>query len=192
MKTSIKIIALAASLLPVFNVSAQTLADFGSTATNLFTLDGSATVTWAPSQTTTGITISGVDTNGNQFGGSWATPWTLASNSNLQLNISGTIPSPGSLFTVTLFNADFGQNKAFEGSFAQSGVVGNNYALSFQTETSSFTSIGGFTLTAGGSGSALNISVNNLSVVPEPSTYALMALGGLVLFFVIRRRSAQA
>lgn len=192
MKTSLKIIALAVSLFPVFNVSAQTLADFGSTATNLFTLDGNATLTWTPSQTATGISITGNDNNGNQFGGFWATPWTLASNSNLQLNISGSIPSPGSLFTVTLFTADFLEIKAFEGSFAESGVVGNNYALSFQTETSSFTSIGGFTFTAGGSGNALNISVNNLSVVPEPSTYALMALGGLVLFFIVRRRKVQA
>lgn len=30
------------------------------------------------------------------------------------------------------------------------------------------------------------------SVVPEPSTYALMALGGLVLFFMVRRRKIQA
>ncbi len=29
-------------------------------------------------------------------------------------------------------------------------------------------------------------------LVPEPSTYALMALGGLVLFFIARRRKAQA
>ena len=192
MKTSIKIIALAASLLPVFNVSAQTLADFGSTATNLFTLDGSATVTWTPSQTTTGITISGVDTNGNQFGGSWETPWTLASNSNLQLNISGTIPSPGSLFTVSLFSSDFQSIKTFQGSFAEDGVVANNYNLSFLTQTSSFNSIGGFTLSSGGSGNSLNISVNSLSVVPEPSTYALMALGGLGLFLAARRRKAQA
>jgi hypothetical protein len=33
--------------------------------------------------------------------------------------------------------------------------------------------------------------VGSGSVVPEPSTYALMALGGLVLFFIARRRKAQ-
>ncbi len=31
----------------------------------------------------------------------------------------------------------------------------------------------------------------NLNLVPEPSTYALMAIGGLVLFFIARRRKAQ-
>jgi hypothetical protein len=193
MKTSIKIIALAAGLLPIFNVSAQTtLADFGSLASNPFTLDGDASVTWIPSQTTTGISISGTDTNGNQFGGSWATPWTLASNSNLQLNISGSIPSPGSLFTVTLFNASFAETKIFQGSFAESGVVGNNYALSFQNQSNSFSSIGGFTLSSGGVGNNLNISVNNLSVVPEPSTYALLAIGAVGLFLSFRRRKVQA
>jgi hypothetical protein len=34
--------------------------------------------------------------------------------------------------------------------------------------------------------------VASLNVVPEPSTYALMALGGLVMFYMIRRRKAQA
>jgi hypothetical protein len=34
--------------------------------------------------------------------------------------------------------------------------------------------------------------MNSLAAIPEPSTYALMALGGLVLFFIARRRKAQA
>jgi hypothetical protein len=34
-------------------------------------------------------------------------------------------------------------------------------------------------------------AIQSFSVVPEPSTYALMALGGFVLFFIARRRKAQ-
>jgi hypothetical protein len=37
---------------------------------------------------------------------------------------------------------------------------------------------------------AANLTVHAISV-PEPSTYALMALGGLSLFFIARRRKAQ-
>ena len=176
----------------VISSKAQTLADFGSSAANLFTIDPDSSITWSPAQTPSGISISGNDNNGNQFGGSWATPWTLSSNSGLQLNITGSIPSPGSLFTVTLFSPDFQDNKSFEGNFAQSGVVSNNYSLAFSSATSSFTSVGGFVFTAGGSGSSLNVSVNNLSVVPEPSTYALLAIAGLGLFFAVRRRKVQA
>jgi hypothetical protein len=186
-----KLIALALGLTSLMTVNAQSLAEFGSSASNLFTLAGDATVSWTPVQNSTGISISGTDQNGNQFGGSWASSWNLASNSGLQINITGMTPTPGSLFTVTLFDAGLSQNKAFEGSFAEAGVVGNNYSLSFKTETAPFTSIGGLTFTADGVGNALNVSVNNLSVVPEPSTYALMALGGLVLFCIARRRKAQ-
>jgi hypothetical protein len=41
------------------------------------------------------------------------------------------------------------------------------------------------------SGSAASSLVGSFTVIPEPSTYALMALGGLVLFFIARRRKAQ-
>jgi hypothetical protein len=48
--------------------------------------------------------------------------------------------------------------------------------------------IGANIFTQLGSGASSTLS---FSVVPEPSTYALMALGGLVLFFIARRRKAQ-
>lgn len=188
-----KLLAAVLSLIAMGLASqAQNLAEFGSSASNLFTIDPNSTVGWSPSQTSTGISlgVGSTDSNGNQFGGAWGSTWSLASNTGLQINITGTIPSPGSLFTVTLFNASFDQTKEFQGNFADTAVA-NNYLLSFQTETSSFTSIGGMTLTAGGTGNSMNVSVNNLSVVPEPSTYALMALGGLALFFIARRRKAQ-
>jgi hypothetical protein len=45
---------------------------------------------------------------------------------------------------------------------------------------------------AGGSGGLPATEFVSLQAVPEPSTYALMALGGLVLFFMVRRRKVQA
>jgi hypothetical protein len=47
---------------------------------------------------------------------------------------------------------------------------------------------------AGGSLAAVDLSPGGsggFTTVPEPSTYALMALGGLALFFIARRRKAQ-
>ena len=170
---------------------AQILSDLGSTATNLFSIEGNATVDWNPIQTPLGISINGTDGGGNQFGGFWASPWTLTSNTGLTINITGSIPDPGSLFTVTFLEHNSYETKEFEGSFAESGVIGNNYTLIFQTETNPFASIGGMTFTSGGSGVSLDISVNNFSVVPEPSTNALILLGGLFLLFASRFRKAQ-
>jgi hypothetical protein len=40
-------------------------------------------------------------------------------------------------------------------------------------------------------GGSVATAASSLAIIPEPSTYALMALGGLVLFFIARRRKAQ-
>jgi hypothetical protein len=68
------------------------------------------------------------------------------------------------------------------------GVSSSNSA--FFTGSTSMASLTGFT------GGSYNFNsgapIMSLQVVPEPSTYALMALGGLVLFFIARRRKAQA
>lgn len=177
-------------LTAITQTNAQILSELGSSASNLFTIDSDVTIGWTPAQTSSGIGINGTDSDGNQFGGSWANPFTLASNNGVSINITGTTPIPGSLFTVELYNSDFTQTKSFNGSFAQVGVTNNNYTLSFLSETSSFTSIGGFVFTSGGTGSNMNISVNNLSAVPEPSTYALLGIGAVGLFLSFRRRKA--
>jgi hypothetical protein len=47
-------------------------------------------------------------------------------------------------------------------------------------------------LTSGNGATGGSTGWGGFTTVPEPSTYALMALGGLVLFFIARRRKAQA
>lgn len=189
-------VAIAAILTTAPFTQAQTLAQFGSLSSNVFTIDETSLNGWTSSnvsQTTTGVNVNGADDIGNSWSGGWASTWNLSSNDNLQINITG--PTfPTSTFSVTLFSADQGGgdflSKTFDGDFSQAGVVGNNYSLTFNSGDS-FTAVSGFTFTSAGSGENMNISFNNLSVIPEPSTYALMALGGLVLFYIARRRKAQ-
>jgi hypothetical protein len=189
-KTILSLVLVASS---IFHLNAQNLAEFGSSASNLFTLDNTAYAgTWNSStttQTSSGITETGNDTGGNGFGGFWATPWTLSSFAGISVNITGTT-NPGTDFTVTFFEETSFTQHAFIGNLSQPDVVGNNYSLTYQGAGTAPVSIIGATYTAGGVGSPQNISVN--AVIPEPSTYALMALGGLVLFFIARRRKAQA
>lgn len=191
---SAAVIAVTLTIVPL--MQAQTLAEFGNPSSNLFTIDENFFFGWDAtnvSQTTSGVTVNGLDDAGNSWSGGWASEWNLASNDNLQINITGTT-FPTSQFSVILFSADQGEgnflSKTFAGDFSQSGVVANNYSLTFNSGDS-FTAVAGFTFTSEGAGENMNISVNNLSVIPEPSTYALMALGGLVLFFIARRRKAQ-
>jgi hypothetical protein len=187
---------IAVTLTTVPFTQAQTLAQFGSPSSNLFTIDENSFNGWTASdvsQTASGVNVIGLDDSGYSWSGGWASTWNLASNDNLQINITG--PTfPTSTFSVTLYSADQGDgnylSKAFDGDFSQAGVVGNNYSLTFNSGDS-FTAVAGFTFTSGGTGEAMNISFNNLNAIPEPSTYALMALGGLVLFFIARRRKAQ-
>lgn len=188
-------VAIAAILTTVPFTQAQTLAQFGSLSSNVFTIDETSLNGWTSSnvsQTTSGVNVNGVDDIGNSWSGGWASTWNLSSNDNLQINITG--PTfPTSTFSVTLYSADQGEgnflSKTFDGDFSQAGVVGNNYSLTFNSGDS-FTAVAGFTFTSAGTGENMNISFNNLSI-PEPSTYALMALGGLVLFYIARRRKAQ-
>jgi hypothetical protein len=61
-----------------------------------------------------------------------------------------------------------------------------NFTSSTTTQAlTGFLNAGTFTFSSGGS------DILRLATIPEPSTYALMALGGLVLFFIARRRKAQ-
>jgi len=193
---SAAVIAVTLTTVPL--MQAQTLAEFGNPSSNLFTIDETSINGWTSSdvsQTTSGVTVNGLDGGGYSWSGGWASLWNLASNDNLQINITGTT-FPTSAFSVTLFSPNQGDDtylsKTFDGDFSQSGVVANNYSLTFNSGIGEdFSSVAGFTFTSGGTGDSMDISVNNLSVVPEPSTYALMALGGLVVFFIARRRKAQ-
>jgi hypothetical protein len=117
----------------------------------------------------------------------------IGSNTSIQLTLSSPVTtSPGGGFRVSLESTGGGLATAvFSYASFASATVGN----------STFSTAGGFNpaqvinwnIFDGGSGSSgsLAMSVSELRVVPEPSTYALMALGGLALFFIARRRKAQ-
>jgi hypothetical protein len=89
----------------------------------------------------------------------------------------------GGLATGTFNWADFTTSVVNETTFSTSG--GFNPASVTNWNIGDGGNGGSGTLTGGA-------SLVSLQVVPEPSTYALMALGGLVLFFMVRRRKAQA
>jgi hypothetical protein len=122
---------------------------------------------------------------------------TVGSVEDLQLTLTATVnTSPSGGFTVSL---EDNVGIQISTNFAWSAfTIGSSTVVSVPLGANpggfNYTNVVNWNLNSGNNGNALNVTLSNLSVtaVPEPSTYALMALGGLVVFYMIRRRKIQA
>jgi hypothetical protein len=186
--------ALVLGLSSAHAVSSITLTTFGSSMEADLLTYNSATSTISGTEVLGGVLYPGSFSPVNlttldNYGGN---------PSNLLLNLTGfaTAPTTGG-FSVTL---EGGSGKYVATTFNWNSFTSTSSTVSVPVNVAGadsgfeWNNIVGFTWDSGGSGSAINATYTNLTVsaVPEPSTYALMALGGLVLFFMVRRRKAQA
>jgi hypothetical protein len=159
--------------------AAVVITNFGATASS----GGSWTYTPGTS------TISGTEGPGDLIFG---VPNNLNIAGNIYIQLTGTvITAPAGSFTVTLEDTSFNQAIAtFQwSSFTGGGPVTVVKPLVFTTFD--FTSLGQWSLDSGGSFQPVNASFSTMSAttaVPEPSTYAMLALGGVLLGGVALRR----
>jgi hypothetical protein len=177
-------------------ISSITLSNFGTS------VEGSE---WTYNNATS--TVSGNEDVGAllfnpNFSSSNFTTLSNFSPTNLQINLTGfvTIAPPGS-FGITFESPGLSGNGATVStpiSWSLFSTTSSTVSVLINTESPNFTDmdwtdIAGWSLDSGGSGNSVNATFTQLSVsvIPEPSTYALMALGGLVLFYIARRRKAQ-
>jgi hypothetical protein len=114
--------------------------------------------------------------------------------SNLRLNLTGFVTTaPPGAFTISL---EDGLGIVRATTFLWSGFSGSTSTVTLAVNTGGagsfqWANVAGWTLDAGGTGASVNATFTELTVtaVPEPSTYALLVLGGLALAgHVIRRR----
>ena len=171
---------------------AQSITGFG---TGDFTRDGSSTGTF--SQDANGITVTLADLGG-QLVGSFAAPASIVGNTSL-LSLTATVTTnPGTSFTLELIdNAALSQS--YNGSWGSFTTGSSSTAtLTFGSATPgfNFANILGMTLsTAGGNPSnSVMVTLDQLTAVPEPSTYAaifgLACLGAAIVRQ--KRRAAVA
>ena len=174
------------------------LASFGSSTFNIDTDLTTSTLSY--SQTASGITFSPSVSFGDILGGNFQSPssynWSAYNPTTpgtawyVKLSIlSGT--NPNLSFTLNLINTVDGTSVNLEGD-TTGATTGSYLTLSLNStdpgDMSALSNIDFAQFTWNTSGS-LNVRVEGLAAVPEPSTYALLTLGALALGgYALRRR----
>jgi hypothetical protein len=187
-------LAIIASCVLAVSANAQyiDLINLGSTGIGALTTQGSS---W--SQTTTATLTSGAVGGGDNFyntdlfaSQNWSTSQGLWIKSSVT-----TSANPAMAFTLQLFDSQFAEIAKYQGDTSSSvSDSGFSYLNLTAVGTPTLTGIRAlqFTFDVASGTTAPIMSLQSIATVPEPSTYALMALGGLALFFIARRRKAQA
>ncbi len=188
------ILALISSCVVALNANAQyiDLISFGTSGIGEITTQGSS---W--SQSSTATSTSGAVGQGDNFYNTnpfTSQNWSTAQGLWIKTSVT-TAASPSMPFTLGLFDSSFNQIATYQGDtssfISDSGFSYLNLAAVGTPALSGITSVQ-FTFDIGSGTTAPNMSLQSIATVPEPSTYALMALGGLVVFFMVRRRKVQA
>jgi hypothetical protein len=194
MKKTFAIIATSLAILSAAQANIL-LKDLGSLETSVEPLTTTLAYTLNPSSTQfSSIT----DSAGNQIAWLFNTPFTLANinSQNLFLNFSLSGTKPNSGFHVDLYDATFSNVYTFTGTTTSASSTTSDVALTYSTLTgapsSSFLAAALVFDGAGSTITSMTVSNLNYSAVPEPSTYALLAIGALGLFLSFRRRKVQA
>ena len=181
MKKTLTIISIA--LASISQISAQYV-DLGTLGTSNFTPDGGSIGTFTQTATTLNFTAAAL---GDQvFGNYTPSNWTSYSDFGIRMTITGT--NPDLPFTVTFFDGDSGSSAYSASTFGLLSGVSGVAPLTLALSGANFSNIIGFQIGWDGSASPINVSMSNVAAVPEPSTYLLLVLGGLVLgVYTIRR-----
>jgi hypothetical protein len=179
---------LSLTLLAPVAFSNEILSNFGSSS---FIIDQGWT-TYSPTQGASSITITGPDTPENLVYGSFTIPFTILDipGSSLRLNFAVNGSNPDSPFHIDLYNSDETAWYTFTGTTEGVTSIASDVALEYFDLTGDpFNQVSKVLIGFDGSESNIDMTLNNISVVPEPGTYLLIAIG---LFFVLnssRRRT---
>jgi|GEM_PF-2543082 len=132
--------------------------------------------------TTNTQTATTFEVIGNDFGsaiyGSIPSPVDITGNT-FQLKLTATYTGTSAAnFQIDLFDAE-GNDRLYDGSFSSfTQNVPTTVTLSFNSETGPFdNNVTSFGLLTFGSGASVDLKMDTLLAVPEPSTYALLGLG---------------
>jgi hypothetical protein len=156
------------------------------------------TFTGLGAQTSSGFVYNGTVNFGDNVFGQLASAQDWSSQVGpgivftLFMSVSGT--NPDIPFSLEFFDSAFASIDIWEGTTVglTATPVYNNLSI-ITPGSGNYSDVGSFVLTWNGGGAeTLNSTVSNIAVVPEPSTYALLALSGLALGGYAMRRRRRA
>lgn len=181
-----KILALSALLLmPLASGSYAQYINLGSLGSSDFTIDPGSTGSF--SQSSTAVTFTSAGLGDQVFGSYTPSNWSAFTDFGIRMTVTGT--NPDLPFSIYFFDSGFQQSQ-YQGT--TSGLldgVSGVAPLTLITSEADMSNIVGFQIGLDGAVSSMNVSMTDVAAVPEPSTYALLALGGLALgAYVLRRR----
>ncbi len=100
--------------------------------------------------------------------------------------------NPNMGFNVQIWNADFTSDLYLAGSTASASSVASYVPLTYDRGSISVLANPSTLIISWNDSGTPAVTMTSLAAVPEPSTYALMAVGAVGLFLSFRRRKVQA
>jgi hypothetical protein len=171
------------------SVSSYAAVDLLSFGSGTFSIDPGSTA--ATSQSASGITMNTNPALGDTWYNDTMSPLTndWSGFPSFALRMTA-LTNPGLTYTITLFDESFNMVNVYDGSTVGLTSVPSLSPLALNNPgTGILSSIHYVQFTWGGGGSPINTEVTEFVGVPEPSTYALLAVGGIALAgHLIRRR----
>lgn len=186
MKKAILSLTAALALISMSNAQVD-LQSFGSGS---FTIDAGSTAAYT--QDLTGITMNVTPAAGDTWYNSAMTKlvadWSSFPQFGIRMSLTGANPSFS--FSVDFFDSGFNLINSYVGSTAAANSTPSVINLTLNTPgTGNLSGVEFVQFTWGGGGSAINTTMTEVVGVPEPSTYALLAISAAAFGgYVIRRR----
>lgn len=165
--------------------------DLVSLGSPIFTVDGGAT-TAAYTQNASGVVFNGAYALGDTLGGTFATQdWSDPAYTEFGVTMTLTGANPNLPFSVQFYDASFNVINTYGGTTVPLVAGSPTYTpLSLNIPgTGNLSAVAGLQFTWDGGGT-INTTVESVAAVPEPSTYMLLAFGGVAWgWFRLRQRS---
>lgn len=160
--------------------------DLGLFTTGNFTVDTDGSM-YVPTQSSSGLNSNLTVAAGDTFYGDFTSaPFNWSSYSSFSLLMSST-SSVSVPFTVYFVNAATESSATYTGTTAGLTSTPSSNVLTYVSGASALSNITGFVLTWDGGG-AVNNTLVGVQGIPEPSTGAMMILGGVGLMALRRLR----